>query len=165
MEEKEANRQMQQMQQTINVNVAPNNQNQVQYIPALKLRTNRGLLKLILLGIITLGIYPLAVYSHISSEINFVAGRYDGKHTMHYCLIFFIFSWLTLGIAPIVWAHRICARIGDELIRRNIAYDFGAADFWLWGVLGYFIIVGPFVWQHKWMKAMNLLNADYNLKG
>jgi len=145
--------------------VQPASTQQQPQAPALKLRTNRGLLKLILFGIITFGIYPLVVYSHISTEINSVAERYDGKHTMHYCLLVFIFSWLTLGIASFVWYHRVCNRTGAELRRRNIAYDFDAADFWLWGILGSLIFVGPFIWVHKHMKAMNLINADYNLKG
>ena len=99
--------------------------------PALQLRTNRGLLKYWLLGIITLGIYPLVVESHISEELNLVVSPHDGRSTMHYCLVFFIFSWLTLGIVPLVWHHRTCDRMGAELKRRQIDYNFGAADFWL----------------------------------
>ena len=127
------------------------------------MRTNRGLLKMILLGAITFGIYPIVVCSHISEEINVIASPHDSRHTMHYCLIFFIFSWLTLGIAGVVWNHRICDRIGNELKRRNIQYQFGASSFWLWEVLGSLIVIGPFVFIHKWMKAMNFLNADWNV--
>ena len=133
--------------------------------PAIQLKTNRSLTKMILLGIITLGIYPLVVYTLISSEINTVASKYDGKSTMHYGLVYFIFSWLTLGIVPFVWYHRISNRIGDENRRRGTGYEFGASDFWLWNILGSLIIVGPFVYIHKMMKAMNLINADYNVRG
>lgn len=133
--------------------------------PARKLKTNRGLLKLILLGTITFGIYPIVVMSSISSDINTIAGRYDGKKTMHYCLMAFIFSWLTLGIAPIVWYHRISDRIGMELARRGIAYSFGAGSFWGWNILGSLIGIGPFVYTHKLCKAMNLLSANYNTYG
>ena len=134
-------------------------------IPAVQLPTNRSLIKMILLSIITFGIYPIVVYSKISTEINTVASKYDGKSTMHYCLVAFIFSWLTLGICPIVWTHRICNRIGDELKRRGIDYSFSASTFWGWGVLGSFIGVGPLVFVHKMMTAMNKVNADYNAKG
>lgn len=126
------------------------------------MRTNRGLIKMILLGMITFGIYPLVVYSHISEEINVIATPHDGRHTMHFCLLFFIFSWLTLGIATFVWWHRICDRIGNELKRRNLPYSFGASTFWLWNILGRLIIIGPFVFIHKHMKAMNYLNGDWN---
>ena len=135
------------------------------YSSLVKLPTTRGLLKMIFLGLITLGIYPLVVYTKISNEINIVASRHDGKITMNYFLVCFIFSWMTLGICPIVWIHRICNRIGNELNRRGVAYNFGASCFWLWGVLGAFIIIGPYVFVHKFMKAMNKLNADFNQKG
>lgn len=133
--------------------------------PVGKLNTKRGLAKYILLGIITFGIYPIVVMSGISSDINTAASRYDGKKTMHYCLQLFIFSWLTLGIAPIVWYHRLSARIGNELQRRGIAYSFGASSYWCWNVLGVLIVVGPFVYIHKLCKAMNLIAEHYNVNG
>ena len=133
--------------------------------PALQLKTNRGLLKFILLSIITFGIYALVFYSKVSSDINLIASRYDGKKTMHYCLLTFIIAPITCGIGAIVWSHRISARIGNELARRGIAYDFGASTYWLWNVLGALIGVGPFVYLHKLCRAMNLLSADFNTKG
>lgn len=133
--------------------------------PVAQLKTNRGLVKTILLSIITFGIYGLVLYSGISSDINLIASRYDGKKTMHYCLLLFIVAPLTLGIGAIVWIHRISARIGKELTRRGIAYSFGASSFWGWNVLGSLIFVGPFIYLHKLCKAMNLLSADYNVNG
>lgn len=47
--------------------------------PARQLKTNRSLLKYILLSIITFGIYGIVVMSNISSDINTIASRYDGK--------------------------------------------------------------------------------------
>ena len=129
------------------------------------LRTNRGLLKICLLNLVTLGIYGIVVWSHISEEINQVATPRDGKHTMHYCLVCFVFSWLTLGIVPLVWGHRITKRVGEELAARNLPYSIGAGTYWGWGVLGAFIIVGPFIYWYKFFKAMNMINADYNEKG
>ena len=133
--------------------------------PVGQLKTNKGLLKYILLSIITLGIYSLVVMSDVSSDTNIVASRYDGKRTMHFCLLFFIVAPITLGIANIVWYHKISNRIGNEIKRRNIAYNFSAADFWLWNVLGSFIVIGPLVYMHKLFKATNLMCADYNVKG
>jgi len=133
--------------------------------PVYKLKTNRGLIKYILLSLITFGIYGLVIMSCVSSDINIIASKYDGKKTMHFCLLAFIFSWLTFGIAPIVWYHRISARIGRELSRRGIAYSFGAGSFWGWNVLGSLIAIGPFIYVHKLFKAMNLLSEDYNING
>ena len=133
--------------------------------PAIKLKTNRGLLKYILLSIITLGIYTLVVMSKISTEINVVASKYDGKKTMHFLVAFLLLGGITLGIVPLVWSHKLCNRIGGELNRRGIDYSFSASTFWLWGVLGVLIIVGPFIYTAKLLKSMNYINADYNEKG
>ena len=135
-----------------------------QYGAVRMLNTSRGLLKFILLNIITFGIYSLVFYSGISEDINVIA-RMDGKKTMHYCLMFFIIGPLTLGIGFLVWFHNISSRMGNELIIRGIMYQFGAADYWLWGILGSFILIGPFVYIHKLAKASVLLAIDYNTKG
>ena len=47
--------------------------------PVGQLDTHRGLLKFILLSAITFGIYALVVMSKISTDINVIASRYDGK--------------------------------------------------------------------------------------
>lgn len=126
------------------------------------LRTNRSLAKYFFLSLITFGIYGLVVLCHISEDINIVATPRDGKKTMHYLWIFFILTGLTLGIAPLVWFHRLSNRIGNELVAREIDYRFSAGTFWGWNILGALIIIGPFVYIHKLMKAMNLVNTSYN---
>ena len=103
----------------------------VQQRPAYQLTTVRGLIKLWLLTIITLGIYPMVMWSRMSVEINMVASRYDGKRTTHFMWMP-VLGVLTLGIYMFVWLHKLCNRIGDELRRRNIQYKFSAATFWLW---------------------------------
>ena len=87
--------------------------------PPAQLKTNRSLLKFILLSLITFGIYGIVVMSSISNDINLIAGRYDGKKTMHYCLLIFIVGPITCGIATLVWHHKLSARIGAELGRRG----------------------------------------------
>ena len=133
--------------------------------PVGKLKTNRGLLKMILLSLVTFGIYPLVLYSAISGDINTIASRYDGKKTMHYCLLVFVIQPLTLGIGSLVWIHRVSNRIGDELKRRGINYSFSAGTYWLWCVLGSLIGIGPLVYTHKLLKAMNKLSEHYNMYG
>ena len=167
--------------------------------PALQLPTHRSMLKYFLLMLPTLCIYPAVIMSKISSEINIVASRYDGKRTNHF-LAMALLTPLTLCIYLYVWYHKLCGRIGDELQRRKIDYKFGAGSYWLWNILwpvvaaivncivclilmtslgregqvlailvgsalGIAGSVGMFVFFHKFFKAMNLLNADYNEKG
>ena len=144
---------------TVNYNYMP------PQAPLAQLKTNRGLIKFILLSLITFGIYSIIYFSSISSDINIIASRNDGKKTMHFCLLCFIVAPITLGIGAIVWYHKLSARIGAELIRRGIGYRFSAGDFWLWCVLGSLILVGPFIYLHKLSNAMNLIAADYNTRG
>lgn len=133
--------------------------------PANQLPTNRGLLKWIFLGLITFGIYNLVILTKMSGEINTVASRHDGKSTMNYCLLVFIIAGLTLGIGMIVWWHRICNRLGNELKRRGIDFEISAKTWWGWNVLGALIGIGPWVFAYKFLKGFNLMNADYNEKG
>ena len=51
--------------------------------PAWKLATNRSMWKMLLLGIITCGIYPTIIYFYMYEDINILASRHDGKRTMH----------------------------------------------------------------------------------
>lgn len=132
--------------------------------PVIQLPTGRSLLKMIFLGLITGSIYNLVIFDKIVTELNIVASRYDGRRTMPF------FSMVLLGpitfcIYPLVWYHGLCNRIGCELNRRGIDYKFSASTYWLWNWLGSLIIVGPFVFQHKLMKAMNKLNEDFNMNG
>ena len=133
--------------------------------PATHLKSNRRWLKTFLLSIITLGIYGIVFYSKISRDINKIAAQ-DGKKTMHYCLLYFVFTPLTLGIAYIVWTHRISARIGRELERRELPYNFGAKSFWGWKFFGVLLLgIGPLIYLHKLCRAMNLLSVNYNING
>lgn len=133
--------------------------------PVGQLKTNKSLLKYVLLSLITFGIYGIVVMSSVSNDINVVVSRYDGKKTMHYCLLLFLVAPVTFGIAYFVWYHRISNRIGGELARRGLPYSFSASDYWLWNILGAFIIVGPFVYYYKMFKAVNMINANYNING
>ena len=132
--------------------------------PAIQLPTERAWWKMLLLGLVTFGIYPLVIYSKIITELNIAASRYDGERTMSYFGMVYL-APVTLGIYPIVWMHTLSNRIGAEVSRRGYDYKFSASDFWLWNVLGSLILVGPFVYMHKLLKSMNIINDDFNQNG
>ncbi len=134
-------------------------------MPIRQLNTNRGLGKFILLSIITLGIYAIVFYYGISEDINLIASKYDGRKTMNYALLIFVVAPLTLGIGAIVWEHNLSNRMGAELARRRIVYDFSERDYWLWNVLGALILVGPFIYIYKLATASNELARHYNYYG
>ena len=132
--------------------------------PAVKLPTDRGLIKFILLSCVTFSIYALYVYTKIGNEVNTVCSKHDNKSTMNF-IVAWLLSFVTCGIVPLVWYHNLCNRIGTELMRRQLPCSFSANTFWGWCVLGSLIVIGPLVFLHKLLSAMNTLNADYNAKG
>lgn len=132
--------------------------------PLLKLRTNRGAGEFFILTLLTASLYSIVVFTHISTEINDIASRHDGKKTMHFCLVL-VLGLLSFGIVPLIWTHRLSNRMGVELMRRQLPYEFSARAFWLWCILGAFILVGPIVYVHRLMRSMNYLAADYNRAG
>lgn len=128
-----------------------------------KLTTNRGLFLYIVFSIITFGIYPLVAFTLVSNEVNKVCK--DGKSTMQFWIVFLV-SLITFGIPMLVWFHRITDRIGNELQRRQVNYSISSLTFWGWYFLGSLLFgIGPFVFIHKFFKATNLLNANYNERG
>lgn len=91
----------------------PQFQPQQPYVPrpVAPLRTQRGLLKYVLLGLVTFSIYDIWQMSEVGDSLNLLA------------------------------------------------------LFWLWGILGSLIAVGPFIYIYKLLHAMNDLSADYNVRG
>lgn len=130
-----------------------------------RMKTNRSMIAVILLPLITFGIYGLYFWSVLGEDVNLVCGRRDGKKQMHYLVATLLLSGITLGIVPLVWFTTLSSRIGEEARSRGIQTNFGGASFWLWNVLGAFIIVGPFVYLHKLCSTMNKVCEDFNTKG
>ena len=128
-------------------------------------KTDRNMWMVMLLSLVTCGIYGIIFYSSLGEDINSLASRRDGKKTMHFCLLFFLVAPITCGIAALVWNNNISARIGDEARARGIDTNFGASTFWLWNVLGSLIIVGPFIYLHKLCKTMNAICEHHNATG
>ncbi|MDR0248065.1 MAG: DUF4234 domain-containing protein [Oscillospiraceae bacterium] len=132
--------------------------------PVGQLKTNRGFIKIVLLSLVTLGIYGIVFFYGLSGDINAIASRYDGKKTMNFILVA-ILTPFTLGILTLAWFHGLSARVGTELARRRIDYSFGAGTFWGWCILGALILVGPIVYVSKLCAAMNKLSESYNVYG
>ena len=130
--------------------------------PKKMLKTDWCTWKFIVLSIVTVGIYYIIAMTKISKDVHTAAYGNDRKATMPYWLVCLFFSWLTAGLALLFWYPRISSRIADDLAWRGIENSFGAKDFWLWGFLGSIIVVGPFIYQHKLLKAVNKLCDAYN---
>lgn len=126
-----------------------------------QLQTNRKMWKLVLLSILTLGIYSIVFFMPFSYDLDKIAPKNDGTKTMNY-IPAYILSLFTFSIVLLIWHHQIASRVEDALSQRGIPYDFGTKTFWGWYFFGMFILVGPFIYFHKLCTAMNLLCENYN---
>lgn len=143
-----------------------NQQNQYNNMPPQRpqLECNRSWIKVLLLSIVTCGIYGIITYYRIAEDLNTICTPHDNKKTQNY-IVACLLGGITCGIYTIVWMHGMCDRIGENLRARGIAMEFSSSTFWLWNVLGSFIVVGPFIFMYKFFDAMNALAADYNARG
>ncbi len=129
-----------------------------------KLKTDRSMWKLMILNVLTLGLYSIFFFIPFSFDLDKAAPKSDRSKTMNF-LLAYVLSLFTFAIIIDVWHYYIAERINEALRVRNIDYKFGTGDFWLWFILGSFVFVGPFVYFHKLCKAMNLVCEHYNQNG
>ena len=131
--------------------------------PPQKLPTNRNVWKLVILSILTLGLYSIFFFIPFSFDLDKIAPKSDHSKTTNY-LVAYIVSLFTLNIVMLLWMSQINERVEEALQRREIAYEMKQETFWGWYFFGSFILVGPIVYFYKLCKAMNLLCADYNAR-
>lgn len=124
------------------------------------MKTNRSLLVLILLSLITFGIYALYFWHKYAQDMNTVCAS-DGKHTRGIWARIF-FSIITLGIYDLVWMYGVGERISFNSHQKGIHCNTSGGSVLLWYLLGALIVVGPFVALHKLISGLNGLCTAYN---
>ena len=125
----------------------------------------RGLVKIVLLSIITFGIYGLIHVCGIVKDLNKCRqGHGETKKSMNPIGVVFL-SVITLGIVPIVWGHRLTKRMSDELEYRDISYSLKVWHYWVYEILLCETVVCPIIYLHKLIKASNLINKHHNTYG
>ena len=131
-----------------------------EYKPRL-LKTDRCMWKLVLLNVLTLGIYSIVFFIPFAFDLEKIAPRREKGRTMNYLWAYLLAS-VTFSVVLLVWHYQVTQHVEEALKRRDISYDFGTDTFWCWGFFGLLIIVGPWVYLHKLCRAMNLLCEHYN---
>ena len=126
-----------------------------------QLKTDRSMWKLMILNILTLGIYSIFFFIPFSFDLDKVAPKSDRSKTMNY-LFAFIVAYFTFSVVILIWHYQIAERVNEALTERNIDYEFDTGAFWGWYFFGFLILIGPFIYFHKLCTAMNLLCAHYN---
>lgn len=124
------------------------------------MKTNRSLLVLIVLSILTCGLYTLYFWSCFARDMN-VACVGDGRRTRG-ILARIIFSALTLGIYELVWLYSTGERIRGNAHRYGISVGCTGSSVLAWNILGALIVIGPFVAMYQMISGLNQLCEAYN---
>ena len=125
----------------------------------------RGLVKIVLLSMITFGIYGLVNVCGIVKDLNNCRqGHGETKKSMNPVAVVFL-SVVTIGIVPLVWGHRLTKRMSNELEYRDISYSLKVWHYWVFGILLCETVVCPIIFLHKLIKASNLINKHHNTYG
>jgi hypothetical protein len=122
----------------------------------------RGLAGLIILSIITLGIYGLYWIHKLAKDVNAICEG-DGKKTGG-LLKYLLLGLITFGIYDLVWLYMLGDRLQDNGPKYNLTLKESGGAVLLWYILGSFIIIGPFIALHIIIKNTNALADGYNKK-
>lgn len=125
--------------------------------------TNRGVIKYILLTILTLGIYAFWYQYKIAKDINTICAG-DGKHTGG-LLKFMFLGVLTLGIYIFVWYFKTANRLAENAERYGVEVPANGVIVILWKLFGFLLFgIGSLIADHIIMKSTNILAEAYNKK-
>lgn len=129
------------------------------------LKTNRGILSYILLGIITCGIYDLYWIYATARDVN-IACAGDGKHTGGLAAYFF-FGILTCGIYDIYWWYALADRTqAVGITRYNLYMQHGGGSVLAWVLFGWLICgIGEFIGMNHAIQNVNMVCLAYNQHG
>ena len=150
-------------------------------------------MKIFLTSIIALLMLAVGMFLGKDFYAQLQADVYDPDFKAKIAMFLILASLIIIfvvGIVVLVWTHRISDRIGNEIKRRNLGYEFGSKTIWMWLLVALTpallmwllclvlqigeplqdILTGVpalifYVYYYRLIKAMNLLNADYNSKG
>ena len=127
------------------------------------IKDDRSFLKLLLLSIITLGIYEFWHLHHWTKDINTLC-KDDGKNNEG-VLLYILFTLLTCGLFPVFWWFKAADRLSRAAVRENVAVDISGGKVLALCIVGMFTW-GIFIWyaQYLVMRATNDLATDYNSK-
>jgi hypothetical protein len=120
----------------------------------------RELLWLIVLSMVTFGIYGFYWIYKLAKDVNAICDG-DGNKTSG-LLKYWFFSLITLGIYSLVWLYMLGDRLHDNAQRYNLAFKENGGIILLWFILGSFIFIGPFIAMHIIIKNTNALANEYN---
>ena len=125
------------------------------------IRTNRGIIRYILLTIITCGVYAFWYQHKLAKDINTICEG-DGKKTGGLLKLVF-FGIITFGVYIFVWYFGVENRLIANAERYGVKLSVDGKAIVLWKLFGVFLFgVGPLVAEYIIMNNTNMLADAYN---
>lgn len=123
--------------------------------------SNRGLLKYILLTIVTCGIYGLYFYHKLAADVN-VMCEGDGKKTAG-LLKLILLTVVTCGIYQFIWFYSLGNRLSENAPRYGMQFSENGTSVLMWQLFGILLCgIGPLIAMNIIIKNTNSLAAAYN---
>jgi hypothetical protein len=121
----------------------------------------RSLLTLILLSIITCGIYGIIFWYNYSDDMNKVCNG-DGKLTQNYIIVILL-SIVTCGIYPFIWYYGIGNRLQENAPRYGLNFSENGTTVILWMIFGGLLCgIGTLYAMYILIRNMNDMADRYN---
>ena len=121
----------------------------------------RSLGALIILSILTCGIYSIFFFWGYVNDINEVC-KGDGKESPNY-LVVLLLSFITFGIYGIYWYYKQGNRLQEAAPRYNLFFTENGTTVLLWLIFGSMICgIGAFIAINILIKNLNALGQVYN---
>ena len=118
-----------------------------------RLEDRRSLLGVILLSLVTFGIYQFFFVHNVARDVNDMCYE-DRKHT-NGLLMYIVLSFVTFGIYQFFWYGGIIERVNNFTYKYGVRPRTSFGGFVLWMLLGSFIFIGPFIALHQFIQTVN----------
>lgn len=116
---------------------------------------------MVLLSIITCGIYGIVFWYNYTDDLNTVCNG-DGKQTRNY-LITILLSIITCGIYYWIWVYGVGSRLSENAPRYGTRFTEDGTTVLLWMIIGSLICgIGMLYAEYILVKNMNILAEQYN---
>ncbi|MDF2906282.1 MAG: hypothetical protein K0R34_1603 [Herbinix sp.] len=122
---------------------------------------HRDFVLMVILSIITCGIYGIIFWYSYSDDMNKVCYG-DGKETKNY-LIVILLSIITCGIYYWIWNYNLGNRLSENAPRYGLRFNEDGTTILLWMLLGSLLCgLGSLYAQYLLVRNMNSLADSFN---
>ena len=123
-------------------------------------KTDRNMWLVILLSLVTCGIYSLFYWKSVEEDDNTMCAG-DGEETQNYWIAFLL-GMVTCGIWNYIWLYKVCNRVYANGNRYGVTTVCSGGTYLIWVLLGSMLCgVGPFIAMHKHISDMNAIAKAY----